>query len=194
LEYLMADHFEEQEWYVLMDNKEHEGPLSLRDIDALYKTMAVRSSSLVWKEGMDEWQQLFQIDTLKKLINDAVEEADNIPGIDDAPQESSDKKDTKKKDMINAEDIGIKRQPSKDEVEKLAEEAMQQLIEKPEQDLTEEEKEQEKQKILRKEKKKRYRKNKSKKKWYKAKINTNIYIQGLPDDITHEELIDHFGK
>ena len=57
----MADNFETQEWYILKENKENDGPLSLRDIDALYKTKTIHSNSLVWKDGMEEWKSLCKI-------------------------------------------------------------------------------------------------------------------------------------
>ena len=90
-----------------------------------------------------------------------------------------------------------------DEAEELANQVVErmdshsELLNKPDEELTEEEKQlkqKEIEKQKRKEKKKRYRKNKAKKKWYKAKINTNIYISGLPLDITIDELMEHFSK
>ena len=85
-----------------------------------------------------------------------------------------------------------------EELEKLANQALlefegKDLINRPDEELDEDQKTL-KYKLLRKEKKKRYRKNKNKKKWYKAKINSNIYITGLPADVRFEELEDHFSK
>ena len=48
-------------------------------------------------------------------------------------------------------------------------------------------------KELKKLKKKRYLENK-KRKWYQTKVNTFIYIQGLPNDITHDELKEFFAR
>lgn len=42
-------------------------------------------------------------------------------------------------------------------------------------------------------KKKRYLENK-KRKWYQTKVNTFIYIQGLPLDVTHDELKEYFVR
>ena len=50
-----------------------------------------------------------------------------------------------------------------------------------------------KQRELKKLKKKRYLENK-KRKWYQTKMNTYIYIQGLPNDITEQELKDYFVR
>jgi len=30
--------------------------------------------------------------------------------------------------------------------------------------------------------------------WFDLKVNSNVYISGLPDDVTQEELITHFSK
>ena len=44
---------------------------------------------------------------------------------------------------------------------------------------------------MKKEKRKRYKENK-KKKWYNTKFNTNVYVSGLPKEITEAELSDFF--
>ena len=210
----MEDNYEEEEWYVLKDTNENEGPLSLRDIDALYKTHVVRSNTLVWKDGMENWKPLYKVDTLNKLINEAVAEAEHIPDMSNQAQEPKDttpnkelEKQQVKKQKVEegkqAQDINDGSLPPKEEIEEMATKAIEilegheGLLDRPDEDLTKEEKQlkqQEREKLLRKEKKKRYRKNKAKKKWYKAKINTNIYINGLPPDITADELDDHFAK
>lgn len=46
----------------------------------------------------------------------------------------------------------------------------------------------------RKEKKKQRDKEKRKKAWYVSRINSCVYVQGLPKDITRQELIDFFEK
>jgi RNA recognition motif-containing protein len=48
-------------------------------------------------------------------------------------------------------------------------------------------------KEIKKLKKKRYLDNK-KKKWYQTKMNTYIYIEGLPNDITEQELKEYFVR
>ena len=50
-----------------------------------------------------------------------------------------------------------------------------------------------KQRELKKLKKKRYLENK-KRKWYQTKVNTYIYVQGLPNDITEQELKEYFVR
>lgn len=46
----------------------------------------------------------------------------------------------------------------------------------------------------RKEKKKQRAKEKRKKNWYDPRINSCIYVQGLPLDITRNEVVDFFSK
>ncbi|KAL4434883.1 hypothetical protein ABPG74_021222 [Tetrahymena malaccensis] len=46
------------------------GPVSIRDLDVLYRTSAINSSTYVWKEGMPEWVQLFKVQELKEAILD----------------------------------------------------------------------------------------------------------------------------
>jgi HIV Tat-specific factor 1 len=43
-------------------------------------------------------------------------------------------------------------------------------------------------------KKKQRLKEKKKQKWYNSKIQSSIYIQGLPKDITRNEVIEFFSR
>ena len=47
---------------------------------------------------------------------------------------------------------------------------------------------------IKKDKKYLKQKEKKKKKWYTPKINSNIYVSRLPNDITTDELIKTFSK
>lgn len=49
-------------------------------------------------------------------------------------------------------------------------------------------------KLKRKEKKKQRAKEKKKRAWYTPKIQSSIYVQGLPKDITRAEIIEFFGR
>mmetsp|Transcript_45279 Transcript_45279/g.73742 ORF Transcript_45279/g.73742 Transcript_45279/m.73742 type:complete len:511 (-) Transcript_45279:181-1713(-) len=42
--------------------------------------------------------------------------------------------------------------------------------------------------------KKKKKKKKKGEKWVSAKINTYVYVSGLPDDITSDEIVEHFSK
>jgi HIV Tat-specific factor 1 len=147
--------------------------------------------------------RLDKIDDLKTLINESVAEAEIISGIkDDVENEGVKTKNTLNNASHNEEDKENEPHQVKildnEEAEKLANQAIdhlevKNLLDKPDDELTEEQKEL-KYKLIKKEKKKRYRKNKNKMKWYKWKINSNIYITGLPNDVTPEELEEHFSK
>lgn len=43
-------------------------------------------------------------------------------------------------------------------------------------------------------KKKQKLKEKKKQKWYNSKIQSSIYIQGLPKDITRNEVVEFFSR
>lgn len=49
-------------------------------------------------------------------------------------------------------------------------------------------------KLKRKEKKKQRAKEKKKKEWYNPKIQSAIYVQGLPKDVTREEILTFFNR
>jgi hypothetical protein len=49
-------------------------------------------------------------------------------------------------------------------------------------------------KLKRKEKKKQRAKEKKKKEWYNPKIQAAVYVQGLPTDVTREELLTFFSR
>lgn len=51
-----------------------------------------------------------------------------------------------------------------------------------------------KKKLEKNRKKAKKEKEKKKEKWYQPKINTNIYVSGLPEDITEDEMKDFFIK
>lgn len=46
----------------------------------------------------------------------------------------------------------------------------------------------------RKRKKNKKQKERKKKRWYKARMNTSIYITGMPKDVTHEEIKEMFSR
>ena len=82
----------------------------------------------------------------------------------------------------------LKKMSSSSEKEALAEEDPLQAVDEAGKPLSAEEL---KLKELKRLKKKRYMENK-KRKWYQTKVNNYIYIQGLPNDITEQELKEYF--
>lgn len=57
-------------WYYIDKNdKQPKGPISVRDIDVFVRTNEMDSNTYLWKEDMNEWKKLFQIEELRKLVN-----------------------------------------------------------------------------------------------------------------------------
>lgn len=46
------------------------GPVSVRDLDVLFRTGGINSTIYVWKEGMGEWEQLYRVQELKETVLD----------------------------------------------------------------------------------------------------------------------------
>ncbi|CDW88320.1 rna binding domain protein [Stylonychia lemnae] len=290
-------------WYILApgtEEKEAEGPISIREIDVKFRTKEIHSSYLVWKEGMPEWKKIYQIEEIQKVLLESTNEVldnvveeyvkkfgkkekkDNNDKEGDQDEQSFEdaennlNKNAKEADKNDDEDDSglfyfskeekqfkifdpvtkkwsgqqikpsqeqiarlriaseeIKKQEDdfalkihheiagdsdetihqnqvKDIVSKAAHNALQRIssegnannIEMQDshsnqpldgtgvKTMTAEEL---KAKELKRLKKKRYLENK-KRKWYQTKVNTFIYIQGLPLDITHEDLKEFFGR
>ena len=61
------------EWYLAIDGKP-DGPYTSREIDVKYRTNDLKSSTLAWKDGMSEWKAIFEIDELKKMLQETTDE------------------------------------------------------------------------------------------------------------------------
>ncbi len=60
-----------QEWFYVNPNESAEdlkGPVSIRDLDVLWRTSELYSTSLLWKEGMDKWLMVNDIPELKEQL------------------------------------------------------------------------------------------------------------------------------
>jgi len=55
-------------WHVAIDDKAS-GPYSLNDLKKLVANKQLQTQSLVWKEGMSDWQAAGEIDSLKDLVS-----------------------------------------------------------------------------------------------------------------------------
>jgi len=71
----MEDNTLEFVWYILAPGStETEGPFSLREMDVKFRTKELTSMFHAWKEGMEKWQRVFEIDELKHLLNELTHE------------------------------------------------------------------------------------------------------------------------
>ena len=60
--------------YYIVKNGDKEGPF---DIDEL-KIYDLKEDSLVWHEGLNDWQKAKEIETLKSFFNDSVSKQDSV--------------------------------------------------------------------------------------------------------------------
>ena len=58
-----------KEWYIFI-NSSHIGPYSLIEMKAFYDTRDIRDNTLVWKEGMKEWQPVKKVDLFSPFLPD----------------------------------------------------------------------------------------------------------------------------
>lgn len=205
------------EWFVVLGEKP-DGPYSLRDLDVKFRTSELVSNALLWKEGMSEWLSAFKIPEVRDLIQSGKSEATLIAAAKkEQVESSSDSENSEQEDNFASEIcyfsknekvykvfkdgqwVSQSTKPTAEELKALApltdgKSASQ--IPKPSSDptvdplLTEEE-------ILKKEQRKLKRKRaqvNKKQKWQENRQNTFVYAQGLPSDITLEELLEFFKK
>jgi hypothetical protein len=66
-------------WYILPPgSSETEGPFSLREMDVKFRTKELTSMFHAWKEGMDKWLRVFEIDELKHLLTEITHEISEL--------------------------------------------------------------------------------------------------------------------
>jgi hypothetical protein len=61
------DGFKEKKWFVYMGDH-HEGPFSLEEIQGKMQAGIVTSSQYVWCEGMNDWQQIPEVEAVQALL------------------------------------------------------------------------------------------------------------------------------
>jgi HIV Tat-specific factor 1 len=58
------------EWYYIdVTEKQPKGPISIRDIDVMLRTNTIDSNTYVWREGMNDWKKLYQLNELKDIAS-----------------------------------------------------------------------------------------------------------------------------
>lgn len=50
-----------KEWYYVDENYQQQGPISLPALKALHASNAINNETLVWKEGMSNWESLKKV-------------------------------------------------------------------------------------------------------------------------------------
>ncbi|KRX03910.1 hypothetical protein PPERSA_12115 [Pseudocohnilembus persalinus] len=75
-------------WYYVVNDPETEeqksmGPVSLRDMDVLYRTQQINSNTFIFKQGMKQWEPLFKVEEARKLITETNSEQMHLQGNED---------------------------------------------------------------------------------------------------------------
>lgn len=69
--YLPQDPDEKAMWYMVVTPREIKGiagPFHLSDIQRMYKSTEIKNSTLFWREGEEDWQQLMYHETLRPKV------------------------------------------------------------------------------------------------------------------------------
>lgn len=66
---LNSDIFTLEWYYIDVAEKQPKGPISIRDIDVMLRTNAIDSNTYVWKDGMEDWKKIYQLEYLKDIAS-----------------------------------------------------------------------------------------------------------------------------
>jgi hypothetical protein len=50
------------------EDKEPQGPFNIQDLDIKFRLGQIKSNALAWKEGMEDWKQLNDIQEIKEVL------------------------------------------------------------------------------------------------------------------------------
>lgn len=59
-----------KEWYYIDNQQQRQGPISLKDLQFHFFQKDLSYRSLVWSEGMDQWEKVEDIPQLKSLASE----------------------------------------------------------------------------------------------------------------------------
>ncbi|CAD8087544.1 unnamed protein product [Paramecium sonneborni] len=159
--------------------KQTKGPISIRDIDVMLRTSIITSHTYVYKEGFTDWKPIFLVEELKGFLDEQEHEMVQITcGKDIKSEEQQAQQIQQQQDEKDGEEVDEQSEEN---------ESFQQLNDEQRMEIL-------KKKIEKNRKKSQKEKEKKKNQWYTPKINTNVYVEGLPQDITLEEMKTFFSK
>ncbi|CAD8172982.1 unnamed protein product [Paramecium octaurelia] len=170
-------------WYYVDTNeqepqKQTKGPISIRDIDVMLRTSIITSHTFVYKEGFTDWKPIFQVEELKFFLDEQEHEMVQITCGKDIKAEEQQGQQIQQQDE-KEKDEEVEDQEDDESFQQLNDEQRMEILKK---------------KIEKNRKKSQKEKEKKKNQWYTPKINTNVYVEGLPQDITVEEMKVFFSK
>lgn len=79
----------EQVWY-LANEGTPDGPFSIRDLDVKFRTQELASGTFAWKEGMAEWKPLFEIEQIKRVLQESTDEVNDPQVRKNMPKKDND--------------------------------------------------------------------------------------------------------
>jgi HIV Tat-specific factor 1 len=244
------------EWFYLdVFEKQPKGPISVRDIDVLMRTNTIDSNTYVWREGMDDWLRIFQVDELKDIVSTTHTEIQesliknkiqtlyaNLSKGENPINNSIDnfffgadgfwhvynpitklwtlqekKPNNRRKSVdleeekklaetheikVNESEIVVSQIPEKENEDLTPKEFLGRKTDKDEnqteirheQETSIPKTEDELKKIAKRKKKCQKLKEKKRQQWYLPKVNSNVYVKGLPKDVTENELFTYFSR
>jgi HIV Tat-specific factor 1 len=245
------------EWFYLdVFERQPKGPISVRDIDVLMRTNSIDSNTYVWREGMEDWLRIFQVEELKDIVstthteiqesliknkiqtvyatfgkgesasNNSIDNfffgADGFWHVynpitkvwtiqENKPnnrRKSVDLEEEKKleENQTNEQkepDIVISQMPDKENEDLTPKEFLGKKRNNEQSEISEislvnetsvPKTEDEIKKIAKRKKKAEKQKEKKRQQWYLPKVNSNVYVKGLPKDVTENELFTYFSR
>ncbi|CAK72965.1 unnamed protein product (macronuclear) [Paramecium tetraurelia] len=158
--------------------KQTKGPISIRDIDVMLRTSIITSHTYVYKEGFTDWKPIFLVEELKSFLDEQEHEMFQITCGKEIKSEDQQAQQLQQQNEKDNE-APVEELEDEESFEQLNDEQRMEILKK---------------KIEKNRKKSQKEKEKKKNQWYTPKINTNVYVEGLPQDITMEEMKVFFSK
>jgi HIV Tat-specific factor 1 len=202
-------------WHYTDESRKTMGPVSMSDLSQRFNNGDVDGMTSVWAKCLTEWKALREVDMLREILHEIEDEQSKAAAL-----MAVEKREKERRQQALAGDDGENsdlktfvaddgKTYMMDENEGLVEApALQAAIcdedagadgkgkekaKEPEKELTPEEAALKEKRRLRNEKKKAAKKRKGQQ-WKKSKVNTWIYIAGLPDDTSAQTVEAYFTK
>ncbi|KAF4323158.1 hypothetical protein BBO99_00003416 [Phytophthora kernoviae] len=163
------------------------GPVTTQQLMTLFVDGAVDGMTLVWTQELNNWKPIGEVPSLKEFLQEANDDLDRETELQEQAKDgkryifdAESKKYVTPEDKIEDELASLQ--------EAMVEEAAAKSVETALTEAKPVEVDEDAAKKLKKKKKKKSDK------WKKKKSNTWVYVNGLPLDISVQEVHDHFAK
>jgi HIV Tat-specific factor 1 len=198
-------------WHYTDEGRKTVGPVSVSELSQRFNNGDVDGMTVVWSKCINEWKALREVDVLREILHEIEDEQSKAAAL--VAMEKEEK--ARKQQALEGEDDDLKTFVADDgktymmsetegmvEVPAALKEASKdggdegkekEKAKEPVKELTAEEKELKEKRRLRNERKKAAKKRKAQQ-WKKSKVQTWIYITGLPEDATAQTVEAYFTK